>query len=62
MPNYSFAPVIGLDCSFGHFVAGIEFMFNLGSYSQDVNDGIGLTEQKVFITRPEVAISGRYKF
>jgi hypothetical protein len=60
--DYSFAPVIGIDRSFGHVLLGVEFMYNLGKYTQEVSDGIGVTEQKISITGPEVAVSVGYKF
>lgn len=60
--DYSFAPVIGIDRSFGHVNLGVEFMYNIGSYTQDVNDGISITKQKVSIDGPEVTISVGYKF
>lgn len=60
--DYSFAPVIGIDRSFGHFVAGLEFMYNIGKYTQDVSDGIGVTEQKISIAGPEVTVSVGYRF
>ena len=60
--DYSFAPLIGIDRSFGHFIAGLEFMYNIGKYTQDVSDGIGVTEQKISIVGPEVVVSVGYKF
>ena len=60
--DYSFAPVIGIDRSFGHVAVGVEFMYNIGNYTQDVTDGIGISEQKVSIAGPEVALSVGYKF
>lgn len=60
--DYSLSPVIGIDRSFGHLVVGAEFMYNLGSYTQDVSDGIGVTEQKVSIKGPEIGITVGYRF
>ncbi len=60
--DYSFAPVIGIDRSFDHVILGVEFMYNIGNYTQDVSDGIGVAEQKVSIDGPEVGISVGYKF
>jgi hypothetical protein len=60
--DYSFVPLIGIDRSFGHFVVGAEFMYNLGSYIQDISDGIAIKEQKVSLTGQEVAVSVGYKF
>jgi hypothetical protein len=58
----SFAPVIGIDRAFGHINLGVELMYNLGSYTQEVSDGIGVSEQKVSIAGPEATISIGYRF
>jgi outer membrane protein W len=60
--DYSFAPVIGIDRAFGHVNVGVEFMYNLGSYIQEVSDGIGVSEQKVSINGTEVGVSVGYRF
>jgi hypothetical protein len=60
--DYSFVPLIGIERSFGHFLIGVEFMYNLGSYTQDVNTGTSVIDQKISIDGPEVGISVGYKF
>jgi hypothetical protein len=60
--DYSFAPVIGIERPFGYVLVGLELMYNIGSYTQEVSDGIGVTEQKVSINGPEVMLSVGYKF
>jgi hypothetical protein len=60
--DYSLSPVIGIERPFGHVLVGLEFMYNIGSYTQEVSDGIGVTEQKVSIAGPEVAVSVGYRF
>lgn len=60
--DYSFALVLGIDHSFGHVNVGVEFMYNIGSYTQQVTDGIGIDRQKVSINGPEVAVSFGYRF
>lgn len=60
--DYSFGPLVGIERSFGHFAVGAEFMYNLGSYKQDLSDGIGVIEKNVSITGPEISVSLGYKF
>jgi len=60
--DYSFTPVIGIERLVGHVLIGLEFMYNIGSYTQEVSDGIGVIEQKISINGPEVVISVGYKF
>lgn len=57
--DYSFAPLIGVEHSFGHLVTSLEFMYNLGSYSQDL---VGGDKHQVSINGPEVSLSIGYKF
>lgn len=60
--DYSFAPVIGIDRAFGKVNIGVECLYNIGNYTQDVTDGIGIIEQKVSINGLEVAVSVGYRF
>ncbi len=60
--DYSFAPVVGIDRPFGHVNLGLEFMYNIGSYTQDVTDGIGVAKQKVSINGPELRMNIGYCF
>jgi len=60
--DYSFAPVIGIDRSFGNFIVAAEFMYNLGGYTQELKDGISTVKQKISIAGPEVTISLGYSF
>lgn len=60
--DYSFSPIIGIERPFGHVLVGLEFMYNIGSYTQEVSDGIGVIEQKVSISGPELIFSLGYKF
>lgn len=57
--DYSFGPLIGMERSFNHFTAGLEFMYNLGSYTQDL---VGGTNRQVSVSGPEVSLSIGYKF
>ncbi len=59
--DISFAPVLGLDRSFGHFNCGLEVKYNLGNYTQEeANEGT--LEHKVSINGAEVSLSIGYKF
>lgn len=60
--DYSLAPVIGIDRSFGQLIVGLEFMYNIGSYTQEINSSAGILEQKVSISGSELALSIGYKF
>jgi hypothetical protein len=60
--DYAVAPLVGIERSFGHLIVGAEFLYNLGSYTQDVNTGTGTIDQKVSIDGPEISISVGYKF
>ena len=60
--DYSFAPVIGIDRSFGHVNIGLEFLYNVGSYTQEVTDALSAIEQKVSINGMEVVVSVGYRF
>jgi hypothetical protein len=59
--DISFAPVIGLDKSFGHFNCGVELKYNLGNYTQEEANQ-GTVEHKVSINGTEVSLSIGYKF
>ncbi|MCD4665437.1 MAG: hypothetical protein K8R68_09200 [Bacteroidales bacterium] len=61
--DYSWAPLFGLEKTFSkHFITGIEFLYHIGSYTQDVNIGIETKKQKVLINGPELFFKLGYKF
>ncbi|MCD4745891.1 MAG: hypothetical protein K8R58_06290 [Bacteroidales bacterium] len=61
--DYSWAPLLGLEKTFAnHFITGIEFLYQIGSYTQDVNIGIKTKKQKVLINGPELFFKLGYKF
>ncbi len=59
--DYSFAPLIGIKRSFGQFETGIEFSYIFGKYTQDIIEGLDITNQKISINGPEISISVGYK-
>ncbi|HZL09007.1 MAG TPA: hypothetical protein VFC65_03335 [Prolixibacteraceae bacterium] len=59
--DISFAPVFGLDRSFGHFICGLEVKYNLGNYTQEEDNEV-ILEHKVSVTGAEVSLSIGYKF
>lgn len=59
--DISFAPVLGLDRSFGHLNCGLEVKYNMGNYTQEeANEGT--VEHKVSVNGAEVSLSIGYKF
>ena len=59
--NISFAPILGLDRSFGHLNCGLEVKYNMGNYIQEEALN-GTVEHKVSINGPEVSLSFGYRF
>ena len=59
--SMSFAPVLGIDRSFGHFNCGLDLKYNLGNYNQEetVQETV---VHKVSINGAEVSLSIGYKF
>ena len=60
--DISFAPVIGLDRTFGLVNCGLELKYNMGSYVQEVEMNTGIAENDVSINGPEVIVTIGYKF
>jgi hypothetical protein len=60
--DYAFVPLAGIERSFGHIIISGEFLYNLSSYTQDVNTGTSVNEQKISINGPEISVSVGYKF
>lgn len=59
--SMSFAPILGLDRSFGHFNCGLELKYNLGNYNQE--EALEQTVvHKVSISGTEVSLMLGYKF
>jgi len=59
--DISFAPLLGLDRSFGSFNCGLEVKYNMGNYIQEETFN-GPVEHKVSINGWEVSLSFGYKF
>jgi len=59
--SMSFAPILGLDRSFGHFNCGLELKYNLGNYNQE-EAGVQTLVHKVSISGAEVSLMLGYKF
>ncbi len=60
--DYSYAPLIGLERFFGHFIIRAEYLYNIGHYFQDVNSNTGITRQEVSINGSEFKISAGFRF
>lgn len=60
--DYVYSPFAGLEYSKKHFIAGLEFAYNLGDYYQSFCECQGYTRQKVSIDGPEISLSLGYKF
>lgn len=60
--DMSFAPILGLDRTFGRIILGAEIKYNLGNYIQEVEMQSGIVENEVSINGPEFSLSVGYKF